>query len=124
MLTTLSMLAGALFTLQAQLTIIETAEATSTPPIVLTVEDKIRAKAVENGFDPDLLVRIAKAESNLVPTAKNPTSSASGLFQIIKGTWQAFECEGEVFNEDDNIECAMKIMHSGPHHWNASKNNW
>lgn len=36
----------------------------------------------------DILDRIAKVESGNNPNAKNPNSSASGLFQITDGTWR------------------------------------
>lgn len=55
------------------------------------------------------------------PKAKNPMSSASGTFQIIKSTWEAYKCSGDVFNEDDNIACARKIYDdSGLRPWDAS----
>ncbi len=33
------------------------------------------------------MLRVAKCESNLVPTALNPSSQASGLFQFLPSTW-------------------------------------
>lgn len=128
MTTLIPLLLSLILGLEAQIATIETAQASSPPPVVqpviLTVEEKIRVKALEHGLDPDLMVRIARAESSLNPLAKNSGSSASGIYQIINGTWKYFECTGDVFNEDDNINCAMKIMKDGVHHWNASKQNW
>lgn len=37
---------------------------------------------------PALLASIAKRESSFDPNAKNPSSSASGLFQFLNGTWK------------------------------------
>lgn len=62
------------------------------------------------------------------PNAKNPTSSASGVFQITKATWigdSRYTCTGDIFNEDDNIACARKIYDArGVQPWNASKHKW
>lgn len=39
-------------------------------------------------------IRVAKCESGLNPAAKNPSSSALGLFQIIRSTWNAYADPG------------------------------
>lgn len=71
------------------------------------------------------MLRIAIAESKLDPLAKNPDSSAKGLFQILDGTWKVYECQGDVYNPYDNIECARKIYEdSGTSAWAASRENW
>jgi hypothetical protein len=46
----------------------------------------IRAEAQKQGVDPDLAVKIATVESGLDPQAKNPRSTAAGLFQLLAGT--------------------------------------
>lgn len=51
------------------------------------VADAIRRGAEQTGTSFDYLVATAKRESALDPTAKAPTSSASGLFQFIEQTW-------------------------------------
>lgn len=43
-------------------------------------------KAQQYGIDPDYLIRTAMVESHGDPNAKNPNSSAGGLFQFIDGT--------------------------------------
>jgi Transglycosylase SLT domain len=47
----------------------------------------LRNAAQATGTSFDYLMRTAKRESNLNPTAKAPTSSATGLFQFIEQTW-------------------------------------
>jgi hypothetical protein len=77
------------------------------------------------------MLKIAYCESGnncqgpIDPKAKNPFSSASGVFQILKGTWKAYGCTGDAFNEDDNIACARKIYDdSGTTPWLASQAGW
>lgn len=71
------------------------------------------------------MIRIAKCESGLRPGAKNPTSTATGIFQIIIGTWDGNKCEGERWDFQDNIKCAYKLYQSrGFQPWNASKHCW
>lgn len=62
------------------------------PPVVLTAEDQVRV--IAEYFWPDWAVermaRIAKCESNFLPTAVNPSSGAAGIWQIMPGwkkTW-------------------------------------
>ncbi len=56
------------------------------------------------------MIRIAKAESNFKERAKNPKSSASGVFQIIAGTWYSNDCVGDKWVAEDNIRCAYKLQ--------------
>jgi hypothetical protein len=68
---------------------------------------------------------IAQCESGHDPLARNKTSSAKGLLQIIDGTWKNFKCEGNVLNREDNYNCGVKIAtQSGLHHWDASASCW
>lgn len=105
------------------------------PPVqveVIGVPPKLKADRVQYYLmvydefknEPTML-KIAMAESGFNPLAKNPHSTASGLFQILKGTWAAHKCTGDVFNPHDNIQCARKIYNdSGFSPWDASKDNW
>jgi hypothetical protein len=61
------------------------------------------------GDKADQAKAVAKCESGFQPTAKSKISSASGLFQIIKGTWKGYKCDGDPFNPVDNTRCAKKI---------------
>jgi len=57
-----------------------------------------------------IMINIAKKESNMNQLAKNKSSSASGLFQIISGTWYSNDCVGDKWNFKDNTDCAWKIQ--------------
>ncbi len=75
--------------------------------------------------DAPIMAYIALAESGLNPLAKNPGSSASGVFQILKSTWVDAGCEGDVFVAENNIKCAQKLYTvSGTTPWNPSKGSW
>lgn len=51
------------------------------------VEAAIRRASHATGVDADFLVRTARRESAMNPSAKARTSSAAGLFQFIEQTW-------------------------------------
>ena len=53
------------------------------------VKNKIAEVAKKQGEDPALLQTFAAVESGLNPSAKAGSSSAAGLFQFIRGTWNA-----------------------------------
>lgn len=71
------------------------------------------------------MIRIARAESNFKSRAKNPNSTASGIFQIIYGTWNSNNCQGNAFNFVNNIDCAWEIQsHRGFQPWVSSSKGW
>lgn len=75
--------------------------------------------ARQNGVDVELGLDLAEFESGFDKLAKNPNSSAKGVFQFIDGTWKAL-CKGNVFNTYDNVKCAMELIGKGGlSHWTA-----
>lgn len=82
---------------------------------------------------PPILARIEWCESKNNPLAKNPNSSASGLFQFLKGTWNFYGkklwgddlVNRDIFDANDSIELA-KYAYSlnGTSDWQASKDCW
>lgn len=75
--------------------------------------------------DTPVMIRIAKAESSYDPTAKNPGSTATGLYQILLGTWHGYHCTGSRTNAADSIACAKKIYTAeGTRPWLSSKDKW
>jgi len=61
------------------------------------------------GFDPALLLSIAKVESTFNATAKAATSTASGVFQFIKGTAKHFGV-ADPFNVEQATHGAIKYL--------------
>ena len=94
------------------------------------VKSIIISTAEEFNISSGLLVDIAKCESGLNPEAKNPRSTASGIFQFINSTFihqaQAYGLPTDDKN-DPVIQiklAANMIRDGGLHHWNASKSCW
>lgn len=86
---------------------------------------------VERAFpDAPVMLDIAEAESKFDPLAKNPNSTATGVFQILIGTWNdptgdKVSCEGVRTNAADNIKCARRLYDAyGTAPWLASSANW
>jgi hypothetical protein len=59
------------------------------PPAPSEIAGIIRAAADKYGVNADTLLRVAYCESRYDPLAYNGILGASGLFQIIPGTWRA-----------------------------------
>jgi hypothetical protein len=75
------------------------------------LSDKIRAAAQAKGIDPDIALRIARAESSLSPAAQAKTSSAGGLFQVVDKTWKEFGGKpGKKLDADENIRVGTDII--------------
>jgi hypothetical protein len=75
------------------------------------LSDKIRAAAQAKGVDPEVALRIARAESAMSPAAQAKTSSAGGLFQVVDSTWKEFGGKpGKKFDPDENIRVGTDII--------------
>jgi soluble lytic murein transglycosylase-like protein len=100
--------------------------------VELTMEEKIILRAEEYGVSTTTALAVAKCESGLDQGAKNPNSSASGIFQFLKSTWKStLERMGlpsnlDVFDGDANIRAAMWLMaEDGIYtHWYPSYYCW
>lgn len=77
-----------------------------------SVVDLIKQYSEEYQVPYFLAYNLAKFESRFIPTNKNPKSSAKGLYQFIDDTWKN-NCDGDVLNAEDNIQCAMRLIADG-----------
>lgn len=80
------------------------------------VKAEIVAQAKEFKINPITALSIAACESSFNPLAKNPNSSASGIFQWTLGTWKWIGAKGDRLNYQDNIREFMK--------WYPLHKNW
>jgi hypothetical protein len=83
----------------------------------------------EIGVNMELLERIIFCESGYDTLAKNPNSTARGLFQIVRSSELFCEKglgrELNMFDSEDNISCAFYLLqHGGLSHWEESKYCW
>ncbi|MEK6881186.1 MAG: transglycosylase SLT domain-containing protein [Nanoarchaeota archaeon] len=101
----------------------------------LDPKDEIKAiiisTAEEQNINPDLFLKVAICESGLNPNAKNPNSTASGLFQFLKTTWdrtikEMGKLTYDVFNPYHNAEAAAYLINKDglARHWKESRNCW
>lgn len=68
------------------------------------------------GDNTNAALRVMACESGGNPNAKNPRSSASGLFQFLASTWTSTTGEtypGNVFDGPSNIAAAAKLSNGG-----------
>ena len=92
------------------------------------IQSIIVAEALAFGVDPGLGIFLASVESDFNSNARSKESTASGVFQWIKGSWMGICVKGykigdeheDVFDATLNIRCAMKtIANGGLRHWLA-----
>jgi len=105
---------------------------TSSPtPVPNTALDYIRWKGQIEGYDDYTIsgfIRLARVESGfeLDQYAKNPKSTAKGIYQFIDSTWRHYCLEdGNVYDWKDNIDCFYKVLKvdgypKGLNHWATS----
>lgn len=82
--------------------------------------------------DIDKALSVIECESNGDPNAKNPSSSASGLFQHLATYWPeratnaGIGPQADIFESSSNVAVAAWLVYHGGgwSHWNASKGCW
>ena len=91
----------------------------------------ITESALEFGVDPRLMIRIAECESGLNPGAKNPKSTATGLFQFLHSTWESNRGRLEPVYEPWQIvdpiassRIAADMVSQGSRAWASSESCW
>jgi soluble lytic murein transglycosylase-like protein len=81
-----------------------------------TVKEMIIRLSEEYGVNTDTALRIAWCESRFDPLAKNPNSSASGVFQFLSGTYEYIGGK-DVFDPEENIRLFMEWYPRFPNWW-------
>lgn len=77
----------------------------------LSIENSIARAASKYGVPLDVMRIIAQIESRGNPNAKNPNSSASGLYQFINGTARQMGLdESSVFDPDANADAGARFI--------------
>ena len=71
------------------------------------VINEIKRQAAVYNINEKTALRIAKCESGYNRYARNPHSTAKGVYQFINGTWRGY-CSGDVFDHKANIKCFME----------------
>jgi hypothetical protein len=75
------------------------------------IKELIRTEAKNQGVDPDLAARIAEQESGFNPQAKNPKSSAAGLFQLLDTTRRELGGDPKKkFDPLENVRLGVKLI--------------
>ena len=100
--------------------------------VMKTLEEKILREAEIVDIDPQLALAVALCESRLDPGAKNPNSTASGIFQFIRSTWKStlermkLPVNLDVFDADVNIRVGVWLMKQdgAMTHWYPSASCW
>jgi len=96
---------------------------------ILETTDQIKNYIVEvaeyYGVDKDLALRIAFCESTYRNVCNiGGCEYGQGIYQFVLGTWNE-QCEGDIDNPKDNIDCAIKLFSKGEYwRWNSSKGCW
>lgn len=123
--TIITMLLSLVLGLEAQIALIETAEATTTPAVLIeppTIEDKIRAY----DWDDNVAIAIATAESSLNPKAYNDEwhNGCQGSFGVFQTACiHNIENPNALYDEDFNIKKAYEIYSKeGWRPWGAYNN--
>lgn len=90
-----------------------------------TVSGLVEWYADKNGAPQDLAYWVAWCESEFenVPN-ENGEKYGKGIYQFIQSTWDV-TCEGDVWDVEDNIDCATKLLAAGEtQHWGTAETDW
>lgn len=96
----------------------------------LSVPEKIRSLAIKHGVDESIALNIGCAESEFNSRAKNPNSTAGGVFQWLDSSWANYSkmyygYVADKYDADTNIELSIFVLRDyGTRDWNASKHYW
>jgi hypothetical protein len=84
-------------------------------PMIETVKREIALQSLIYDVDTDTALRIANCESEYKYNAKNKHSTATGIYQILRGSWN--DEWGDRLNYKDNIRAFMITYTQYPTWW-------
>jgi Transglycosylase SLT domain len=73
------------------------------------IQQQIVAQAQTDGIPPAVALAVAQHESQFIPTAQNPTSSAAGLFQLLSVTQQTLGVTSP-YDPTQNINAGVGLL--------------
>jgi soluble lytic murein transglycosylase-like protein len=73
------------------------------------IQAQITAEAQSLGIPPSIALGVAQHESGFVPTAKNPNSSAAGIFQLTTSA-QQYEGVTSPYDPTQNIDAGESLL--------------
>lgn len=82
-----------------------------------SVRDEVIYQAGQYGVEVATALKIAECESGLNATAKNPRSTAKGVYQFIDGTWAYIKATGHQYDYEENIRQFMQWFPRYPNWW-------
>lgn len=104
--------------------------APDSPAVSIAGREDTISLMVSSAFpDAPKMLQVAYCESGngcgppLNPTARNPRSTAKGLFQVLDGTRDAYGC-GDQLIPEESIKCARKIYDAEGYAPWASSGPW
>jgi hypothetical protein len=88
-------------------------------PVFESTTELIIRLSIEKGFNVKTALAIADCESETGKEKYNlQGSSAKGVFMFIDRTWKHY-CTGDVLNEEDNINCFIKLYNDHKNWWSC-----
>lgn len=87
-----------------------------------TIPEIIERAAVRYSVSPQEALDIAECESNFKPNAQNPNSTALGVYQFTKTTWEYTKMPGYRHDPVANIYAFMELYPKYPHWWECKAN--
>jgi LysM repeat protein len=73
------------------------------------IEEMVRERAIELKMDPNLAVAVARKESSMNPRARNATSGASGVMQMIPSTAKMMGVK-DIWDPKQNVDGGLRYL--------------
>jgi len=94
------------------------------------IPQMIEQYALSYGVSPKVALAVASCESRLDPLARNPSSTAKGIYQFLDSSWDTYSTmkwgrDKDVLNAKDNIELGVWVLATvGTQPWESSEGCW